>query len=74
MTPSIISHFETGSRKPSLHNFRQLADALDVTADYLIGRATDTLYRDLDRLTSDDRDIAESILKVLSDRAKNRKR
>jgi len=74
VTPSIISHFETGSRKPSLHNFRQLADALDVTTDYLIGRTTDTFHRDLDRLTSDDRDLANSILKILSERNKKNTR
>jgi transcriptional regulator with XRE-family HTH domain len=34
---SAISHFEIGDRKPSLDNFRRLADALNVTADYLLG-------------------------------------
>ena len=38
---SAISHFETGSRKPSFDNLRRLADALEVTTDYLLGRVTD---------------------------------
>lgn len=33
-----ISLFETGERKPSFDNLRALADALDVTIDYILGR------------------------------------
>ena len=77
---SAISHFETGTRKPSFDNLRRLADALDVTTDYLLGRVTDDqalagadkLHRHLDRLTTDDRDIAENFLKMLADKAKDR--
>jgi transcriptional regulator with XRE-family HTH domain len=36
--PSSISHFETGSRMPSVGNLRRLANALDVSADFLLGR------------------------------------
>ena len=35
---SALSHFATGRRKPSFDNLRKLADALDVSADYLLGR------------------------------------
>jgi transcriptional regulator with XRE-family HTH domain len=77
---SAISHFETSARKPSLDNLRRLADALDVTTDYLLGRVTDAealasadkLHRHLDCLTSDDHDLAEDVLKLLADRAKRR--
>ena len=41
MTPGAVSHFETGKRKPSLDNLRKLADALQVTADFLLGRTDD---------------------------------
>lgn len=34
-----ISHFETGQRQPSLDSLVKLADALDVSADALLGRA-----------------------------------
>ena len=33
-----ISHFESGTRKPSFDNLRKLADALEVSIDYLMGR------------------------------------
>lgn len=77
---SAISHFETGTRKPSFDNLRRLADALDVTTDYLLGRTadakapitTDKLYRHLDQLSSKDRDIAEGFLNLLADQAKNK--
>ena len=79
---SAISHFETGTRKPSFDNLRRLADALEVTTDYLIGRVTDSqelagadrLHRHLDRLSTDDRDIAEGFLKLLADKAKSKAR
>ena len=77
---SAISHFETGTRKPSFDNLRRLADALDVTTDYLLGRVTDSqvlagadkLYRDLDRLTANDRDIAKDFLEMLAGKAGDR--
>ena len=77
---SAISHFETGTRKPSFDNLRRLADALEVTTDYLLGRVTDTqalagadkLHRHLDRMTSADRDIAEDFLKMLADKTERR--
>jgi transcriptional regulator with XRE-family HTH domain len=77
---SAISHFETGSRKPSFDNLRRLADALNVTTDYLLGRVTeaealagsDKLHRHLERLTSADRDIAEDFLKLLASKGKAR--
>lgn len=78
---SAISHFETGQRKPSFENLHRLADALEVTIDYLLGRvekpsgvgpATDRLHRHLDHLSESDREIAEDFLKVLAKRAKDR--
>ncbi len=38
LQPSAISHFEAGSRKPSFDNLIKLADALEVTTDYLLAR------------------------------------
>ena len=34
-----ISLFETGRREPSFGNLKRLADALEVTTDYLMGRS-----------------------------------
>jgi transcriptional regulator with XRE-family HTH domain len=82
LQPSAISHFETGTRKPSFDNLRKLADALEVTTDYLLGRVAhigehgdaDRLHRHLDKLSSDDRDLAEDLLKRLAQRAASRKK
>jgi transcriptional regulator with XRE-family HTH domain len=58
-----ISHFETGARAPSFDNLRRLADALNVSTDYLIGRSndlamagpeTDSLFRGLENLSEAD--------------------
>jgi len=38
LPPSSISHFEGGARKPSFDNLRRLANALEVSTDYLLGR------------------------------------
>lgn len=35
-----VSHFETGQRQPSLESLVKLADALEVTVDTLLGRAS----------------------------------
>lgn len=76
MPPSSIAHFETGARKPSFDTLRRLANALDVTTDYLLGRvddpalaeAGDPLYRDMGKLSADDRDTARLFIKALADR------
>jgi len=77
-----ISHFETGTRKPSFDNLRRLADALETTVDYLMGRANDPaavvtegdqLFRDFENLTSEDREIARDFMASLAKRSKERK-
>lgn len=76
LQPSAISHFETGTRKPSFDNLRRLADALDVTTDYLLGRVEDMqdvggaerVHRHLDQLSSADREMAEEFLGLLAKR------
>ena len=74
--PSSIAHFEGGTRKPSFDNLRKIATALNVTADYLIGRSdspeiattADPLYRYGAKLTERNRAIAEDFLRVLARR------
>jgi transcriptional regulator with XRE-family HTH domain len=69
-----IAHFEAGKRKPSFDNLRKLAEALEVTTDYLLGRvaepsmaeAGDVLFRDIGKLSDYDRRIAENFLKMLT--------
>jgi transcriptional regulator with XRE-family HTH domain len=38
LTPAAISQFESGARKPSFDALSQLAEALRVTTDYLLGK------------------------------------
>jgi transcriptional regulator with XRE-family HTH domain len=76
LPPTSISHFEGGSRKPSFDNLRRLAQALNVTTDYLMGRAdkpgistaSDQLYRDIQNLTDEDRELAKNFLALLANR------
>lgn len=71
-----IAHFEAGSRKPSFDNLRKLAESLEVTTDYLLGRAAepsmaekgDVLYRDIGKLSDYDREIAKNFLKMLAEK------
>jgi len=81
MPPSSIAHFEAGSRKPSFDTLRRLANALEVTTDYLLGRvdeptlaqAADPLFRDVGKLTGNDRQLAKDFLKMLAERHKQGK-
>jgi transcriptional regulator with XRE-family HTH domain len=76
LPPSSIAHFETGTRKPSFDNLRRLAEALEMTTDYLLGRidepgmptSADVVFRDIGKLSENDRDIAKLFLKSLADR------
>ena len=77
MQASAISHFETGTRKPSFDNLRNLADALDVTTDYLLGRVSefkdlagaDRLHRHYEALDGSDRKMADDLITMLAKRA-----
>lgn len=79
---SAISHFETGSRKPSFDSLRRLAEALDVSTDYLLGRVNeakgftgaDKLHRHYDALTDADRRMADDFVKMLAEKATERSR
>jgi transcriptional regulator with XRE-family HTH domain len=76
LPPSSIAHFENGSRKPSFDSLRRLANALEVTTDYLLGRvddpnvseAADPLFRDVGKLTGRDRELARDFLEMLAKR------
>lgn len=76
LTAAAISHFETGLRVPSPRNLLKLAEALEVTMDFLIGRETiskptgrsiDMIFRSAESLSSDSlealRDFAEMLAK-----------
>jgi transcriptional regulator with XRE-family HTH domain len=79
--PSAISHFESGRRAPSFDNLKRLADALSVTIDFLMGRQTepqtagpavDKLFRNFEKLSTDDQETVAGFAKMLADRNKSR--
>ena len=76
---SSISHFEAGRRKPSLNSLYKLAEALDVSTDYLLGRTSDrTAHLDrehflrLGDMDRNEREILLEIAKVLSKRERKK--
>src|SRR5260370_42274474 len=77
--PSAVSHFESGSRKQSFDNLRRLADALEVTTDFLLGRVDDMaghagaqqLHRHFELLSSKDREIADDFIQMLVNRGQD---
>jgi transcriptional regulator with XRE-family HTH domain len=80
LQPSAVSHFETGARRPSFDNLRRLADALQVSTDYLVGRtdslggeaSADILFRDIERLSTTDREFASKMIAELTARNRGR--
>ena len=83
LQPSAISHFETGTRKSSFDNLQRLADALDATTHYLLGRVNDltrlgggadNLHRHYGRLTSGDREVADRMIEFLAEKAQTQRK
>ena len=78
---SSIAHYETGSRKPSFDAICRLADCLDVTTDFLLGRVDspnqmggDELLTMLATLSGEERELARDFLKLLAARRAARSR
>lgn len=72
-----ISHFESEARKPSFDNLRKLADALEVSIDYLMGRTDEPkgekaheaeIFRNYENLTDQDRQLARDFMASLAKR------
>lgn len=73
-----VSLYESGARRPSLRNLRRLADSLEVTTDYLLGRSDspeplpstdEPLFRDFASLTTADRRLARRLVSQLARRS-----
>ncbi len=80
---SAVSHFETGTRKPSFDNLRHLADALRVTTDYLLGRSdlmdasaatVDKLHRHYAGLSAEYQEMTDAFVQMLAQKAKEKAR
>lgn len=76
--PSQISHYESGSRKPSYDNLRACCQALRVNSDYLLGLTetpfdalrggafvVDPLYQLSQKLSDSNRQTVEDLLRTL---------
>jgi transcriptional regulator with XRE-family HTH domain len=82
LQPSAVSHFESGRRSPSFQNLKGLADALQVTTDYLIGRAdqpnvshavAQKLYRHAEKMSDEDLETLTDIAEVLAKKGTHKK-
>ena len=87
LQPSAISHFETGRRSPSFDNLRRLADALNVTTDYLLGRADEPtgdlaapagptvgkIFRDAEKMSQDDLQILADFADMLTRKSREKR-
>lgn len=76
LQPAAIGHFEAGRRKPSFANIRALAKALEVSSDYLLGRASSmegatTAFRNEEKLSASDRDAIQAMIDTLAKRRKD---
>lgn len=79
LQPSAVSHFEAGRRTPSAENLKKIADALDVTTDYLLervdkseraafttGPVADRLFRCVERISETDLESLAQMAEVLA--------
>jgi transcriptional regulator with XRE-family HTH domain len=71
LQPAAIGHFEKNRRKPSFANVRALAKALQVSADYLLGRSPDmkgasTAFRGEENLTNSDREHIQMMIDLIN--------
>jgi len=74
-----ISHFEADARKPSFDSLRRLANALNVTTDWLLGRTDEPsssgvvsrFHRDLQNISESDLQTVELLVKALADKNKS---
>lgn len=82
LKPSAISHFENDRRSPSFDNLKQLADALGVTVDYLLGRAEEpttvnlelgTLFCNFKEMSEPDRKFLAKMAEELAGKNKEQK-
>ena len=72
---SQISRIESGRRLPDSETLCRLADALELTMDYLVGRVddpdprahpvADTIHRDMKSLGPAERELAHAIIRLL---------
>ena len=73
-----ISHFEIGTRKPNMNSLIRLADALEVSTDYMLGRTdyfsshkpNGLLSNEIDKLNGEDLELLKNFIKLLQQKKK----
>ena len=82
MTTAAISQFENGTRVPAFDSIIKMADALNITVDYLIGRnykpisagpSIDKLMRHAEQLPTYELDMLTNLAKILANKNKGNK-
>ena len=82
MQPAAISQFESGTRTPAFDSLIKMADAMNITVDYLIGRnhktisagpSIDKLMRHAEQLTPYELDLLTNLAKILANKNKENK-
>lgn len=80
LTISAISQFESGDRDPSLESLDKLVDALEVSADYLMGRDEklsdeniQAMFRGLQNMTPRDKENMLHYYQFLRAKEKHKK-
>ena len=77
LSATLITHFETGQRKPSFINLIKIADGLEVSVDYLMGRTESIsgiplleskIFRDYEALSNYDRKVVRDFMAMLAKR------
>lgn len=69
MDPSAIAHLEAGRRKPSFHNIRRLAQALNITTDRLLNLEGGVVaFRNAQSLSGDQFNTVQSLINTLANK------
>src|SRR5689334_15941834 len=80
LPPSAINHFEQARRSPSFDNLKRLANALDVSTDFLLGRTddpglcgptADKVFRNAEKLSSTDLEALALMAEALAKKAQS---
>ncbi len=84
LTPAAITQFEDEERVPSAESLKKLSDALEVTADHLLGQVKDAdflkdprmeaLFRGIKKLDPEDIKIMQGLYQMLLEKKKGQQR
>src|SRR5262245_28775613 len=81
LTPAAVSHFVTGFRTPGTSSLRRLADALNTSVEYILGRdvpnpigpVAGAIFRNAEKLSDDSLDLLKEFSDTLVQREERKK-